>query len=170
MGVVALGEGGTQGLPGEEDLAAYWHLLQQEYRASRAAPLSMRRALLVTALLNNLPDRVFEAERSRISALDGAEDLPAYRALLRSRSAALGTISDVANQQANGPRLELTQVSVPLEAVGTLAVEDFMVSLYNDHKVQRVVIATAEGTHALAHEVFAEAIAWWTSELERIQA
>ncbi len=43
-------------------------------------------------------------------------------------------------------RLAIESVTVPLADYGRLSVEDFMVSLYNDHSVQRLLLVSADGT------------------------
>ncbi|MCS6759540.1 MAG: hypothetical protein MO852_11710 [Candidatus Devosia euplotis] len=42
-------------------------------------------------------------------------------------------------------RLVIESVAVPLAEYGRLSVEDFMVSLYNDHSVQRLLLVTVDG-------------------------
>ncbi len=133
-------------------------LLGDEYAASLAAPLSGRQAMLVAVLLDHFPDRVFAAYRGTPARVLGAEDLPAYRALLRKKSAALATIFDLCALRPGGPRLLIKTVEVPLADYPKLSVEDFMVSLYNRHTVQRVMLVSADGAQTLAHEVLGEAV------------
>ena len=52
---------------------------------------------------------------------------------------------------------------MPLAEYGQLRVEDFMVSLYNGHTVQRVRLVLADGTRVLAHPVVGEAIGFLRS-------
>lgn len=145
-------------------LADHFALVDDEYRASLAAPLSVRKAWLVAMLIDHLPDRVFAANRTTApEKVFGAEDLPAYRAILRQQSPALATIFDLCAMRPEGPTLKLVAVEVPIAEYGKLSVEDFMVSLYNQNTVQRVVVASADGGQRLAHEVLGEALAWWKS-------
>ena len=71
---------------------------------------------------------------------------PALGAGLRARAAA------------DGPRLVTEAVEVPLAEYVKLSVEDFMVSLYNGHTVQRVRLVLPDGSRLAIHEVLAEAI------------
>ena len=48
---------------------------------------------------------------------------------------------------------------MPIAEYDKLDVEDFMVSLYNHHTVQRVFLVTPDGSRELVHDVLAEAIA-----------
>ena len=59
----------------------------------------------------------------------------------------------------DGPALLTESVEVPLAEYDRLEVQDFMVSLYNGHTVQRVRIAALDGTRHDVHEVLAAALA-----------
>lgn len=140
-------------------LLAHWQLLQHDLAAACAARLSLRKAWLAAVLLDHLPDRIAEACRSANQPLPhGAPDLPAYRATLRSRSPALALLFDLVAMQPQGPGLELRLETVPSQAVGDLPVEEFMISLYNDHQVQRLMITRPDRSVSLAHELLAEAM------------
>ena len=129
------------------NLGAHLALLRDEYAASLAAPLSGRQAMLVAVLADHFPDRVFAARRDTPDSVLGAEDLPAYRALLRQHFPALGTLFDLCAFRPGGPRLLIKTVEVPLADYPRLSVEDFMLSLYNRHTVQRVRIAGVAFEH-----------------------
>jgi hypothetical protein len=139
-------------------LAEHFALIEAEYAAALAAPLSARQAMLVAVLLDKYPDRVFAAHRADPVRVHGAEDLPAYRAVLRQRTPALATIFALCACRPDGPRLETRAVDVPLSDYPNLPLEDFMVSLYNNHTVQRVLLVGAAGAVRLAHKVLAEAL------------
>ena len=47
---------------------------------------------------------------------------------------------------------------MPVGEMGRLPVEDFMVSLYNNHSVQRLMVVGSGMAAVLAHEVLAEAL------------
>jgi hypothetical protein len=150
---------------------AHFALIRDEYDASLTAPLSARRALLVAVLLDHLPDRIFSAFRAPApEALGHAEDVVAYRSNLRAQSPALGTIFDLCTPHPAAPTLKTVAIAVPIADYPSLRVEDYMVSLYNQNTVQRVVIAWPDGTQALAHEILAEAMAWWEAEMARLGA
>lgn len=83
------------------------------------------------------------------------DDILEFRRLLESQSPELGLCFSIVRGDA---KLVTEAVQVPLPEYGQLRVEDFMVSLYNDHSVQRVRIALADGTRLLAHEVVGLAI------------
>jgi hypothetical protein len=147
-------------------LADHLALIKAEYARSLATPLSSRQALLVAVLLDHLPDRVFSAFRTEApEKVYSAEDILAYRALLREESPALATIFDLCAMQPGGPRLQIVAIEVPITEYPKLAVEDFMVSLYNQNTVQRVVIAWADGRQRLVHPVLGEAVKWWSAIL-----
>lgn len=103
-------------------------------------------ALLVDAYV----DRLFAA------TAEPAGDVLAFRAELAARSAALALVLELAAGRAD---LLIEAVEVPLADYPGLAVEDFMVSLYNDHTVQRLRIATPDGNRADVHGVLADAVA-----------
>lgn len=86
-----------------------------------------------------------------------AGDILEFRRGLASLSPELGLCFAVVRGDA---RLVIEAVQVPLSDYGQLRVEDFMVSLYNDHSVQRVRIALADGTRLMAHDVVGQAVAY----------
>ena len=152
-------------------LADHFALVEDEYRASVKALLSIRQAWLVAMLIDHLPDRMFEAYRETApDKVFNAEDLPAYRAILREKSPALAIIFDLCALRPEGRTLKVVPVEVPIAEYHKLSVEDFMVSLYNQNSVQRVVVAWGDGRQRLAHEVLGEAIeaaAIWMRSIER---
>jgi hypothetical protein len=151
--------------------ATHFALIRDEYQASLAAPLSARRVLLVAVLLDHLPDRIFAAFRNTApEKLGHAEDVVAFRTKLRTQSRALGTIFDLCTPHPDGPALRTIAIEVPIADYPGLRVEDYMVSLYNQNTVQRVVIAWPDGRQALAHDVLAEAMAWWEAEITQLGA
>jgi hypothetical protein len=87
--------------------------------------------------------------------MPGGGDILAHRAELAARSPALALIFDLVAGRAT---LVTEAVEVPLADYPLLPVEDFMVSLYNDHTVQRVRIATANGDRHDVHAVLADAM------------
>ena len=56
-------------------------------------------------------------------------------------------------------RLVTEAVTVPIADYGSLSIEDFMVSLYNDHTVQRLRLALPDGTRVDMLETLREAMA-----------
>ena len=104
----------------------------------------MRKAMLAVMLADAYADRLF--------AEDEADDVLAFRAGLAATS------PELAAMRPEGVRLVTEAVAVPIAEYGSLAVEDFMVSLYNDHSVQRVRIALPDGGRRDVHEVLAEAV------------
>lgn len=132
-------------------LAEHWAYLEAEWQAARAAPLSLRRAMLVAALLDAYADRLF-------AAAPEADDILVFRTELAAAVPALGQVYELCAQRVGGPRLAVEAVSVPTSDLGDLPVEDFMVSLYNDHTVQWVVVAWPDGRRRLAHDVLREAM------------
>lgn len=106
--------------------------------------------MLVAMLIDAFVDRQFAADPA-------ADDILAYRAARAVGAPALGAVLQLC-AQAEGPKMALAAVTVPLEDYASLSVEDFMVSLYNDHSVQRVMVVWPDGRRALAHDVLGEAI------------
>ena len=140
-------------------LADHFALVDAEYQASLKALLSIRQAWLVAMLIDHLPDRVFAAYRETApEKIFNAEDLPAYRGILRQKSPALATLFDLCAMRPEGPTLKVVAVEVPIAEYHKLSVEDFMVSLYNQNSVQRVVVAWGDGRQTMAHEVLGEAV------------
>ncbi|HLV85098.1 MAG TPA: hypothetical protein VKY62_15130 [Devosia sp.] len=119
------------------DLAAHRAYLEAAMQAVRAAPLARRKALLAAMLIDGHIDRLF-ASGGR------GDDILAYRAAMAARSPALGRILALCGQSGD-TALVFDTVAVPLADYGRLAVEDFMVSLYSDHSVQRLRLVTADG-------------------------
>lgn len=131
-----------------DSLRQHRNYLEAEWRALQAAPLSARKAMLVAALVDAFVDRLFAA------AAD-ADDILEFREDIAMRSSALGQIMALCSGRA---RLMTDSVAVPLQDYNALGVEDFMVSLYNDHSVQRLRLSMAgESSDMLA--VLGEAIA-----------
>jgi hypothetical protein len=140
-------------------LDAHFAYIEAEYADALAHPLSARQAMLVAVLLDKFADRMFFAWR--VTAPEKtfhAEDVLAFRARLREHTPALGLIFDLCAvpQRAH---LVTKAIEVPIADYSKLSTADFMVSLYNKHTVQRVVLVAADGSERLAHEVIGEAMA-----------
>jgi len=150
---------------GRAQLAAHWQMLQRDLAASLAAPLSLRKAWLVAVLIDHLPDRLWQAcTEAGQPPPGGAPDLLAYRAQLRSGSPALAEIFALVAMETDGPRLQLLEVPVPAQAVAALPVEDFMVSLYNNNHIQRLLLTTPSSTSP-AHAQLTAAVADLAGEM-----
>ena len=119
--------------------------------AALNAPLSRKKAMLVALLVDAALDEAFAGQT-------GGGDILAFREERASRSEALRLVLDLAAMRPDGPKLVLDAVEVPIRDYGSLKVEDFMVSLYNDHTVQRVLIALPGGGRRDGLEVLAEAV------------
>jgi hypothetical protein len=111
--------------------------------------LSRKKAMLAAHLVDAFADRLFAARA------EPAADILAWRAGLAAAHPALALVFDVV---AGRVELVTEAVEVPIADYGRLSVEDFMVSLYNDHTVQRVRIVTADGGRADVHAVLADAV------------
>lgn len=112
--------------------------------------LSRKKAMLAAQLADAYADRLFAA------GAEPAADVLEFRAELAKAHPALATIFDLV---AGRTELITEAVEVPLADYSKLGVEDFMVSLYNGHTVQRLRIVTGDGTHQDVHTVLAEALA-----------
>jgi hypothetical protein len=124
--------------------------LAAEWRAAQAAPLSRRKAMQVAALVDAYVDRMFAARPD-------AEDVLAFRAELAAGSPALGLIMALCAGSTD-LAVVIEAVEVPLAEYGALGVEDFMVSLYNDHSVQRLRLALPDGGRRDLLDVLGEAV------------
>ena len=119
--------------------------------AARAAPLSAKKAMLAVLLADAFADRL-------LAAADADGDILASRTGLAAQSPALALVFALASMQPNGPRLLTEAVAVPIADYARLSVEDFMVSVYNGHTVQRVLIANADGGRHDVHDVLRTAL------------
>ena len=124
--------------------------LEAEWRGLQAAPLSRRKAMLVAALVDAFVDRKFAAE--------AADDILAYRAELAAKRPALGLVMALCAGR-DGVAVVTEAVTVPIADYGKLGVEDFMVSLYDDHSVQRLQLVLPDGERRNMLAVLEEAVA-----------
>ena len=131
------------------DLDGHRRYLDQAWHAAQAAPLSARKAMLVAALIDAFVDHQFAADAAW-------DDILEYRAARAARSQALGWIMDLCSQR----RVQLVTeaVPVPISQYERLSVEDFMVSLYNDHSVQRLRLVLPGGERVDMQQALAAAI------------
>ncbi len=65
----------------------------------------------------------------------------------------------LAANRPDGPQFVTEATEVALADYPSLDVADFMVSIYNDRTIQRVLIAMPDGQRLPAHTVLGEAIA-----------
>jgi hypothetical protein len=142
-------------------LEAQFALIIDEHRHSLAAPLSVRKVLLVAVLLDHFADGVFAQFRDVPERVLGAPDVLAWRAMLAARSSALDLVGELASGRHDGAMLRVDAVTVPIADYPSLAVEDYMVSLYNQNTVQRVVVVQRDGSTVLAHDILAAALVYW---------
>ncbi len=110
----------------------------------------MRKARLVAALVDAYVDRLFVA-------LPDPGDILTFREAMAARSPELARIMALGGQ--GDVYLVTEAVAVPIAEYGALPVEDFMVSLYNDHTVQRLLIVTADGRRHDLIDTLGQAIA-----------
>jgi len=122
---------------------------------AKKAMLSRRKAMLAAHLVDAYADRVFS------SRAEPAADVLEFRSGLAGAHPALATIFEVV---AGRVQLVTEGVEVPLADYGKLGVEDFMVSLYNGHTVQRLRIIGPDGSRQDVHEVLAAAVAYLGGE------
>ena len=117
--------------------------------ASEAAPLSAKKAMLAVLLADTYADRL---------AGPGVDVLE-FRAGLAAGSEPLALLFELAAMRPGGARLVTEAVEVPLAEYGRLSTADFMVSLYNQHTVQRVRVAAGETRHDV-HEMLRAAVGY----------
>ena len=133
-----------------DSLGLHRDYLLAEWQSAQAAPLSARKAMLVAGLVDAYVDRLFVDDPA-------AEDVLEFRARMGRLFPALGLVMALCSQ-GQGVRLVTEAVAVPLEAYGALTVEDFMVSLYNDHSIQRLRLVLPDGERRDMLEVLGEAV------------
>lgn len=132
-----------------DSLQQHRDYLEGEWQGLLAAPLSARKARLVAALVDAYVDRLF-------ASAPGVDDILEFRAGMAGGSAALGRIMALCGDK--GVQLVTEAVEIPLADYPALPIEDFMVSLYNGHSVQRLRLRTADGGHHDMMETLREAI------------
>ncbi len=132
------------------ELARHLAYLHEALQAAADAPLSIRKAMLVASLADAYADRLFAAQ-SEIG------DVSVFRAALAASSPSLAAIFDLCSWR-GGARLALEAVSVPIADYPTLPVEEFMISVYSGHTVQRLRLVHPDGRREDAHRVLAEAV------------
>jgi len=111
--------------------------------------LSRRKAMLAAYLIDAFVDRLFAARA------EPAGDILAFRADIAAAHASLGLVLDLVAARVE---LRLEAVEVPLSDYNSLSVEDFMVSLYNQHSVQRLRIVLSDGMRTDVHAVLAATV------------
>ncbi|MGV8832808.1 MAG: hypothetical protein ACOH2N_12605 [Devosia sp.] len=133
------------------ELATHRAYLDAEMAAALAAPLARRKALLVAMLIDAYVDRLFAAGGL-------GDDILAFRAATAQACVPLGQIMALCAQR-DEVRLVTEAVAIPIEDYGRLSVADFMVSLYNDHSVQRLLLVDDQGQRHDMLETLSAAIA-----------
>lgn len=117
---------------------------------AQEAPLSRRRILLAALLI----EEALEA----VSRVSGAGDILAFRSDVRQADGAVDALFELTALADDGPWLRLETVEVPLADYGQLDLPDFMVSLYNQHSVQRARIVWKDGRREDALALLAKAL------------
>jgi hypothetical protein len=115
------------------ELQEHWRFLQDALHEYKRSPLSLRKAMLVVALADAMVDRLF-------AATNVAEDLLEFRVSVGAENLALALVMELAAHRPHGPRFMVMERQISLEHYGALPIEDFMVSLYNNHSVQRLMV------------------------------
>src|SRR5690606_21469470 len=116
---------------------------------ARLAMLSRRKAMLAAYLADAYADRLF-AHRDALGAV-----ILVFREQLAAARPALRLVVDLVAAKV---QLIIQAVEVAFADYGKLDVEAFMVSLYNQHTVQRLRVASGE-TRDDIHRVLADAVA-----------
>ena len=131
-----------------DSLQQHRDYLEGEWQGLQAAPLSRRKAMLVAGLVDAYVDRLF-------ASAAGVDDILEFRAGVAAGSRALGLIMALCRGRGS---LVMQSVAVPIADYGALSVEDFMVSLYNDHSVQRLRLVLPDGERCDILGILGEAI------------
>jgi hypothetical protein len=127
------------------------HSITTALAAAEAAPMSRKAAMLLALLL--------DAEIDRRFTTSGADDLLVYRAALAAQSSSLALVMNLAAMRDGGPRLVLEPVDIPPADYPALSEPDYMVSLYNNATVPRVLIALPGAERRDALETLRAAVA-----------
>ncbi len=117
--------------------------------------LSRKKAMLAVHLADAFADHLFAARA------EPAGDILAFRERLATACPPLGLVFDLV---AGRIQLVTEAVEVPIAEYSKLGVEDFMVSLYNNHTVQRPRIVTADGCREDVHAILSAALAGLLAE------
>jgi hypothetical protein len=133
------------------DLAAYWRFLNDAQQAFAKAPLSKRKAMRVVMLADGLVDELFDIQAA-------CDDVLEFRQALAAQHASMALVMDLAAHRRDGPTLELSEQQVPLAQYGDLSIEDFMVSLYNNHSVQRLMVVGAGAAPIAVEQLLDDAL------------
>jgi hypothetical protein len=149
-----------------DELSGYLRRAEAALAEAEAAPLSVRRALLCAVLIDDLGERAFTAWTPDAGRVFGAQDALAFRRALRRRCPELGLIADLCGMSTNAPRLVAKAIPIAADALAALPTEDFMVSLYNEGNVPRVMLVARDGERP-AHEVLARALGWWREQVRQ---
>lgn len=150
----------------DDALVVGWSAVVQAVDVSHHAPLSARRALHATVLIDQLSDLVF-ARRSMLlePLLATSGDFLTFRAGLRDREPALGLLMDMTACDVHGPSLQLVAAQVPPDDFGNLAVAELMVSLYNVGTVPKLMLVKSDGKMLPMQDLLLQAANWWRASL-----
>ena len=113
--------------------------------------------MLVVSLADAMVDRLFAGNVD-------ADDVLAFRAEVSAGNPGLASVMALAMHRRDGPWLAVKERQIPIEDYGALSVEDFMVSLYNDRTVQRLMVTGTSVQDWEAEQVLSQALA----ELDRL--
>jgi len=142
-------------------LEAQFAGIVEEHGHSVAAPLSLRKSLLVAVLLDHFADAVFARFRSAPDRVLGAADVLEWRAALARRSEAVALVGELASGRHDRATWQIDTVIVPIADYARLSVPDYMVSLYNNNSVQRATIVRRDGSTVPAQDTLAAAMEFW---------
>lgn len=134
------------------DFATWHRFLEDAWDAFTNAPLSKRKAMLFVMLADGLLDELFEHQTE-------SDDRIEFRQKVAAHSSSLALMMKLAAHRPEGPTLVLAEHKIPVAHYGSLSVEDFMVSLYNDHSVQRLMVDVGDGEPIAAEYVLKDALA-----------
>jgi hypothetical protein len=132
-------------------LEPHFNYLRAAIAEARAAPLAIRKARLAIALLDAYVDRLYAADTSR------AEDILTFRTGLSHTSPSLALLLAVAEQKPGAPQLHLETAPLSPSDYSHLSEAEFMVSLYNDATMPKLLIIAPDNASFDAHSVLQDA-------------
>lgn len=133
-------------------LESHFSYLEAAVAEARAAPLSLRKARLAIALFDAYVDRLYAADPGR------AEDILAFRAEWAAASPPLALLLAIAEARPGAPDLRLETSPLAPSDYPHLSEAEFMVSLYNEATVPRLLITAPGGTSHDVHDVLHDAL------------
>lgn len=132
-------------------LEQHFSYLEAAIAEAWASPLSVRKARLAVALIDAYVDRLYAADTIR------AEDVLAFRAQQSAANPLLALLLAIAQANPGAPEMLIQTSPVYVADYPHLSEAEFMVTLYNDSTVPRLLIRRGDANFD-AHAVLRDAL------------